>query len=116
MNIVIFAIFTLVFLSIVIVILPALFGGKSLSYSNLLEELAIKHQSKLCLLDSGHSAVELSLSFGTMLVGVWPKSMLGTSHVSPRATISIQSDSVRDLPEFRIDSKYAMSCGGVYGF
>jgi hypothetical protein len=116
MNIVVSVIFILCFFSIFIVLSSTLFGSNPVNRSNLLEELAIKHQRKLCVLDSGHSAVELPLSFGTMLVGVWPKSMLGTSHVSPRANISIQSDSVRDLPEFRIDSKYAMSCGGVYGF
>jgi hypothetical protein len=51
-----------------------------------------------------------------MLVGVWARSMSGNDHTSPRATISIQSTYFQDLPEFRIDSKYAMSCGGVYGF
>jgi hypothetical protein len=116
MNVVFFVIFVLGFLSIFIVLLSTLFGSKSFNSSNLLDELARKHQGKLCSLNSGHSAVELPFSFGTMLIGVWPKSMLGTSSISPRATISIQSNSFQDLPEFRIDSKYAMSCGGVYGF
>lgn len=116
MNVVFFVIFVLGFLSIFIVLLSTLLESKSFSSPNLLDELARKHQGKLCSLNSGHSAVELPLSFGTMLIGVWPKSMLGTSRISPRATISIQSTSFQDLPEFRIDSKYAMSCGGVYGF
>jgi hypothetical protein len=116
MNVVIFIIFALIFLSILIVLLSALFGSKPFSCSNLLEDLATNHQGKLCLLDSGYSGVELPLSFGSMLIGVWPRSMLGTSHASPRATISIQSTSFQDLPEFMIHSKFALSCGGVYGF
>jgi hypothetical protein len=117
MNVVVFIIFVLIFLSILIVLLSTLFGrSKSFSCPNLLEELARKHQGKLCSLSFGHSAVELPLSFGSMIVGVWARPMLGTSHTSPRATISIQSTYFQDLPEFRIDSKYAMSCGGVYGF
>lgn len=116
MNVVIFIIFVLIFLSILIVLLSTLFGSESFSYLNLLEELARKHQGKLCSLSFGHSAVELPLSFGSMLVGVWARPMLGTSRTSPRATISIQSTSFKDIPEFRIDSKYALSCGGVYGF
>ncbi len=116
MNIVIFIIFALVFLSIVIVILSALFRLKPSGSSNLLEELAIKHQGKLCSLNFGNSAVELPFPSGSMLVGVWNRSMLGTSRTSPRATIDIESTSVRDLPEFMIHSKFAISCGGVHGF
>jgi hypothetical protein len=116
MNIVFFAIFLLGFLSILVVLLSALFGSKSFSSSNLLEELARKRQGKLCSLNFGHSAVELPLSFGSMLVGVWARSMLGTSRTSPRATISIQSTYFQDLPEFMINSKFAISCGGVSGF
>jgi hypothetical protein len=116
MNIVFFAIFLLGFLSVLGVLLSALFGGKSFSSSNLLEELASKHQGKLCSLNFGHSAVELPLPFGSMLVGIWARSMLGTSRISPRATISIQSTYFQDLPEFRINSKFAISCGNIYGF
>jgi hypothetical protein len=116
MNIVIFIIFVLIFLSILIVLLSTLFGSEPFSCSNLLEELARKHQGKLCSLGFGHSAVELPLSFGSMLVGVWARPMLGTSRTTPRATISVQSTSLKDIPEFRINSKYALSCGGVYGF
>jgi hypothetical protein len=115
MNVVIFAIFALVFLSILIVLLSALFWGKSFSCSNLLEELAREHQGK-CSLDFGHSAVEFPLSFGSMLISVRPTSMLGTSSQSPRANISIRSTSFQDIPEFMIHSKFALSCGGVYGF
>jgi hypothetical protein len=114
MNIVFFAIFLLGFLSVLGVLLSTLFWGKSFSSSDLLEELASKHQGKRSL-NFEHPAVELPLPFGSMLVGVWPKSMLGTSHVSPRATISIQSTYFQDLPEFRIDSKFGISCGNVYG-
>jgi hypothetical protein len=113
MNIVISVFFILCFLSLLIVPLSTL----PKSRSNLLEELATKHQSKLYLLDSGHSGVKLPLSFGSMFVGVWARPMLGADSVSyPRATISIESESVRDLPEFMIHSKYALSCGGVDGF
>jgi hypothetical protein len=116
MNIVFFVIFLLGFLSVLGVLLSALFWGKSFSCSDLLQELARKHQGKLCSLDFGHSAVELSLSFGSMLVGVWYTSMLGTSSQSPRANISIRSTSFPNIPEFMIYSKFALSCGGVYGF
>jgi hypothetical protein len=113
MNTVISVFFILCFLSLLIVPLSTL----PKSRSNLLEELATKHQGKLCLLDSGHSGVELPLSFGSMLVGVWDRPMLGSDRVSyPRATISIESSSDRDLPEFMIHSKYALSCDDVYGF
>jgi hypothetical protein len=116
MNEVLFIIFALVFLSIVIVLLSALFGLKPSGSSNFLEELATKHQGKLCSLNFGNSAVELPLPFGSMLVGVWNRSMLGTSHTSARATINIESTSFQDLPEFMIHSKFAIFCGGVYGF
>jgi hypothetical protein len=115
MNVVIFAILALVFLSILIVLLSALFWGKSFSCSNLLEELAREHQGK-CSLDFRHSAVEFPLSFGSMLIIVQPTSMLGTSSQSPRANISIRSTSFQDIPEFMIHSKFALSCGGVHGF
>jgi hypothetical protein len=116
MNIIVFAIFAISFLWIIRVTLSTLSGNKSFSCSNLLEKLAREHQGKLCSLDFGHSAVELSLSFGSMLVGVWYTSMLGTSRQSPRANISIRSTSFQDIPEFRIYSKYGLSCGGIYGF
>jgi hypothetical protein len=113
MNMVISVFFILCFLSLLIVPLSTL----SKSRSNLLEELATKNQGKLCLLDSGHSGVELPLSFGSMFVGVWARPMSGySSDGRPRATISIESSSVRDLPEFRIHSKHVLSCGSVYGF
>jgi hypothetical protein len=115
MNVVFFVIFVLGFLSILIVLLSTLFGSKSFSSSNLLEELARKHQSK-CSLDFRHSAAEFPLSFGSMLVGVWPTAMLGTSGTSPRANVSIRSTSFQDIPEFMIYSKFALSCGGVSGF
>jgi hypothetical protein len=113
MDIVFSAILILGFLSVLGVLLSTLFWGKSFSASNLLEELASKHQGTL---NFGHSAVELPLPFGSMLVGVGPKAMLGTSRTSPRATISIQSTYFQDLPEFMISSKYSLSCGYVYGF
>jgi hypothetical protein len=121
MNQVFHIIFVLVFLSFGIVffwtLFAAIFGGKRFDCLDLLEELATKHQGTLCLLKLGdYSAVELPLSFGSMLVGVWPSSMLGSSHHSPRATINIESTSFPDLPEFMIHTKYSLSCGGVYGF
>jgi hypothetical protein len=111
MDIVFSVILILGFLSVLGVLLSALFWGKSFSASDLLEELASKHQGKLCYSGS----VELPLPFGSMLVSVGPKSMLGTSRISPRATISIQSTYFQDLPEFRIHSKYS-PCGYVHGF
>jgi hypothetical protein len=113
MNMIISVFFVLCFLSLLIVPLSTL----PKSRSNLLEELATKNQGKLCLLDSGHSGVKLPLSFGSMFVGVWDRPMLGYDRVSyPRATISIESSSVRDLPEFMIHSKYALPCDSIYGF
>jgi hypothetical protein len=109
-------VFVLIFLLILIVLLATLFGGKSFSCSNLLEELASKHQGELRSLSFGHSAVELPLPCGSMLVGVWIRSMSGTSSPMPRATISIQSTSFQDIPEFMIYSKYSLFCGAVHGF
>jgi hypothetical protein len=116
MNVVVFAIFVLVFLTIVIVILFAIFGGKSFSCSTLLEELARERQGKLRSLNLGRSEVELPLSFGSMFVGVWYRSMLGTSSTNPRANISIRPTSFKDIPEFIIHSKFSLSCGVVSGF
>jgi hypothetical protein len=118
MNVVISIVVVLIFLSILIVLLSTLFRGESFSlrYSDLLEELAEKHQGKLRLVSFGpYSAVELPLFFGSMLVGVWNRSMSGT-HTIPRATISIQSTSFKDIPEFRINSKEGISCGYIHGF
>jgi hypothetical protein len=115
MNVVISIVVVLIFLSILIVLLSTLFRGESFSlrYSDLLEELAEKHQGKLRLVSFGpYSAVELPLFFGSMLVGVWNRSMSGT-HTIPRATISIQSTSFKDIPEFRINSKEGISCGYI---
>jgi hypothetical protein len=116
MNVIIIAILAFLFLSTIIFFFSTSYQGKTSNYSNLLEELANEHQGKLCSLDSGYSAVELPLSFGTMRVGVWNRSMLGTSRTNPRANISIQPTSFQDIPEFIINSKFALSCGGVYGF
>jgi hypothetical protein len=82
----------------------------------LLAELANNNGTVVRQITLGRSIVEIHGPVGSMSVGVWPTSMLGTASMSCRANISIQPTKALKIPEFELYSRYSVFAGFVHGF